>query len=218
MEGGNDVSMIDHLVFASDDLPKASALVAELLGVAPTPGGSHIGKGTRNELLSLGGATYLEVIGPDTAQPAPDGPRPFGIDELTEPALVAWCVRPVRPLRKIVLEAREAGIEFGDVSAMSRRRPDGVLLEWELTVPQFDGPFGRALPFMIDWADSAHPSDTLQPVVRLVRLDVFHPQPHKLGTVFDIIGLTSGVAVHDADQPGLRARIATAQGEVTLTS
>jgi hypothetical protein len=71
---------------------------------------------------------------------------------------------------------------------------------------------------MIDWADSAHPSDTLQPVVRLVRLDVFHPHPHKLGTVFDIIGLTSGVAVHDADQPGLRARIATAQGEVTLTS
>ena len=210
--------MIDHLVFASDDLPTASALVAELLGVAPTPGGSHLGKGTRNELLSLGGATYLEVIGPDDAQPAPDEPRPFGIDELVEPALVAWCVRPSRPLREIVAEAREAGIEFGDVSAMSRRRPDGVLLEWELTVPQFDGPFGRALPFMIDWADSSHPSDTLPPEVRLAGLDVLHPHPDTLRTAFDIIGLTSDVSVLRANQPGLLARIATTRGEVTLTS
>jgi hypothetical protein len=210
--------MIDHLVFASDDLPKASALIAELLGIAPTPGGSHVGKGTRNELLSLGGATYLEVIGPDEAQPAPDGPRPFGIDDLVEPALVAWCVRPSRPLREIVSEARQAGIEFGDVSAMSRRRPDGVLLEWELTVPQFDGPFGRALPFMIDWADSSHPTDTLPPAVQLVQLDVLHSEPERLSMAFDIIGLSSGVAIHDADQPALRARLATARGEVTLTS
>ena len=210
--------MIDHLVFASDDLPTASALVTELLSVAPTPGGSHVGQGTRNELVSLGGATYLEVIGPDDAQPAPDGARPFGIDDLIEPALVAWCVRPSRPLREIVAEARKDGIEFGDVSAMSRRRPDGVLLEWELTVPQFDGPFGRALPFMIDWADSSHPSDTLPPAVRLVGLDVVHPQPAKLRTAFDIIGLTSDVSVHQAAQPGLRARVATAGGDVTLTS
>ena len=210
--------MIDHLVFASDDLDRATALIAELLGVVPTPGGSHVGKGTRNELLSLGGTTYLELIGPDDAQPAPDGPRPFGIDDLVEPALVAWCVRPSRPLREIVAEARAAGIEFGDVSAMSRRRPDGVLLQWELTVPQFDGPFGRALPFMIDWAESAHPSDTLPPAVRLVELDVLHPEPNKLSTAFGIIGLTSGVSVHQADHPALRARIATARGEVTLTS
>lgn len=218
IDRGNDVSMIDHLVFASDDLPKASALIAELLGIAPTPGGSHVGKGTRNELLSMGGATYLEVIGPDEAQPAPDGPRPFGIDDLVEPALVAWCVRPSRPLREIVVEAREVGIEFGDVSAMSRRRPDGVLLDWELTVPQFGGPFGRALPFLIDWAVSPHPTDTLPPAVQLVQLDILHSQPERLSMAFDIIGLTSGVAIHDADQPALRARIATARGEVTLTS
>jgi hypothetical protein len=210
--------MIDHLVFASDDLPTASALISELVGVAPTPGGSHVGKGTRNELLSLGGATYLEVIGPDDAQPAPDGPRPFGVDDLIEPALVAWCVRPSRPLREIVAAARKAGIEFGDVSAMSRQRPDGVLLKWELTVPQFDGPFGRALPFMIDWADSSHPSDTLPPAVRLDGLDVLHPQPGMLRTAFDIIGLTSDVSLHEANKSALRARIATARGEVTLTS
>src|SRR4051812_1839265 len=123
----NDVTMIDHLVFASNDLPTASAHIAAVLGVTPQPGGGHIGRGTYNELLSLGGATYLEVIGPDPAQSTPDSPRPFGIDGLAGPALVAWCVRPERPLREIVAEARAAGIDFGEVAAMSRRRPDGVL-------------------------------------------------------------------------------------------
>ena len=210
--------MIDHLVYASQDLPGASAAIGGLLGVLPTPGGRHVGHGTYNELMSLGGATYLEVIGPDPTQPALDGPMPFGIDDLIEPALVAWCVRPRRPLTEILSEARSIGIELGEVTQMSRRRPDGVLLEWTLTFPQLDGPFGLALPFMIDWADSAHPSATLQPAVRLVELEVFHPEPQQLRDAFDIIGLDTGVTIQRGDQPSLRARIETQRGEVTLTS
>jgi hypothetical protein len=210
--------MIDHLVFASDDLPSASAAVADLLGVAPTPGGRHVGHGTYNELLGLGGATYLEVIGPDPEQPAPDGPRPFGIDNLARPALVAWCVRPTRPLAEIIDEARTAGIELGDVTAMSRRRPDGVLLEWTLTFPQLAGRFGMALPFMIDWAQSSHPTDTLAAPVQLLGLDVMHPDIQPLRTAFDIIGLTTGVELREGSQPALRATIATSTGEVTLSS
>jgi Glyoxalase-like domain len=211
--------MIDHLVYASDDLPSASATVADLLGVAPTPGGHHVGHGTYNELLALGGATYLEVIGPDPTQPPPDGPRPFGIDGLARPALVAWCVRPARPLAEIIDEARAAGIELGDVAAMSRRRPDGVLLEWKLTFPQLTGRFGMALPFMIDWAQSSHPTDTLPPAVDLRRLDVTHPDARSLRTAFDIIGITTGtVELHEGPQPALRATVAAPTGEVTVSS
>jgi Glyoxalase-like domain len=209
--------MIDHLVYASRDLPRASAAIGELLGELPAPGGRHVGHGTYNELLSLGGATYLEVIGPDPTQ-ALDGPLPFGIDDLIEPALVAWCVRPRRPLTEIIVAARSAGIELGEATQMSRRRPDGVLLEWTLTLPQLDGPFGLALPFMIDWGESAHPSATLPPGVRLVELEVLHPEPEQLGDAFDIIGLDAGVTIQQSDQPALRARIETQRGEVTLTS
>ena len=210
--------MIDHLVYASNDLPSAAVAVAETMGVALQPGGSHVGRGTYNELLSLGGATYLEVIGPEPSQPRPDGPRPFGIDALAAPALVAWCVRPRRPLSAIVDEARAAGIDFGDVSAMSRRRPDGVLLEWTLTQPQLDGPLGRALPFMIDWGGAAHPSDSLPPAVRLVGLDMFTPDTALLRAALDIVGGVSDVEVHHSDAAGLRARIETSKGDVTLSS
>jgi hypothetical protein len=211
--------MIDHLVYASNDLPVASASVTELLGATPTPGGHHVGRGTYNELLELGGATYLEVIGPDPSQPPPDGPRPFGIDSLTQPALVAWCVRPPRPLEAIVLDARAAGIELGEVTAMSRRRPDGVFLQWELTLPQLDGPYGRALPFMIDWGTSVHPTDMLQSSVRLLELEVVHPDPAALYAAFEIIGLRDSViTIRQGPEPALRARIAAESGVVTLTS
>jgi hypothetical protein len=215
--------VIDHLVYASTDLVTASADISELLGVAPTPGGSHIGVGTQNALLSLGGATYLEIIGPDPAQPEPVGPRPFGIDALSAPALVAWCVRPSRPLVAVVAAARAAGIDFGAVAAMSRRRPDGVLLEWDLTFPQLDGPFGRALPFLIDWGASPHPTDTMSQgvasqVVRLVGLDIVHPQPDSLLKALDIIGLGAGYEIRQGERVALSARLATPRGDVTLTS
>ena len=212
------VGMIDHLVYASNDLPGTSANIAELIGATPTPGGSHIGRGTYNELLSLGGATYLEIIGPDPTQPAPDMPRPFGIDGLTAPALVAWCVRPLRPLLEIIIDAHAAGIELGDVTAMSRRRPDGVVLKWESTFPQLTGPFGPALPFMIDWGESPHPTGTLPAAARLVELDVVHPDTRALRTALEIIGVGPNVSLRDGAQPALRATIATAAGEVTLTS
>jgi hypothetical protein len=209
--------VIDHLVYASDDLPRASAAVADLLGVTPTAGGHHVGHGTYNELLALGGPTYLEVIGPDPEQPAPDGPRPFGIDGLLHPALVAWCVRPSRPLAEIVDEARAAGIELGDVTAMSRRRPDGVLLKWKLTFPQLTGRFGMALPFMIDWGDSPHPTETLPAGVDLLGLEVTYPDVEALRTAFDIIGITTGVELREGPEPALRATIATQAGEVTMS-
>ena len=100
---------------------------------------------------------------------------------------------------------------------MSRRRLDGVLLEWELTVAQLDGPFGRALPFMIDWGRSAHPTDSLAKSARLIRLDVEHPDPRLLGVALEIIGVATDVEVHRGDRPAIHARIATTRGEVTLT-
>ena len=209
--------MIDHLVYAAPNLAHASANIADLFGATPTPGGSHVGRGTSNELLALGGATYLEVIGPDPAQPEPDGGRQFGIDRLPAPALVAWCVRPARPLEEVVAEARDAGVDFGGVTAMSRRRPDGSLLEWRLTFPQLDGPFGCALPFLIDWGTSPHPTDTLSTAAQLARLDITHDDPRLLRTALDIIGAREDVEII-LGAPALAATIETQRGVVILTS
>jgi hypothetical protein len=121
-------------------------------------------------------------------------------------------------LDEIITDARAAGVELGDVAAMSRRRPDGVLLEWKLTFPQLSGRFGMALPFMIDWGESSHPTDSLPAAVRLTGLAVTHPDAAALRTAFEIIGITTEVELREGAEPALRATIATPAGEVTLAS
>ena len=96
---------IDHLVFAGPDLDDAAASVTTILGVPPVPGGRHAGFGTHNRLLGLGGGAYLEVIGSDPAQGEPPEPRPFGIDGMAGPRLVAWAVRST----SIVADVARAG-------------------------------------------------------------------------------------------------------------
>lgn len=211
---------IDHLVYATPDLQTAVAEIESRFGVAPTPGGAHLGSGTFNALLGLGNRTYLEIIGPDPAQPDPEWPRPFGIDTLETSSLVAWCASPHRPLDEVAADARAAGFEPGAVRAMTRQRPDGVILEWTLTEPPADG----VLPFFIDWGRTAHPSESLPVGGTLVALDLFHPQPRTidlmLSAVSDEAALgdeESKISLNFADRPGLAAEILTANGTMILS-
>ena len=100
---------IDHLVYATPDLTAGVKQVEALLGIQATPGGQHPGEGTRNALIALGPASYLEIIGPDPDQPKPLRPRKFGIDDLKGSRLVTWAAKGTN-LTQIVAEARRRGV------------------------------------------------------------------------------------------------------------
>ena len=149
---------MDHLVFAAPDLREGCAAIERTLGVAPSPGGRHRGRGTRNAILAIGPLSYLEIIAPDPEQPAPAGSRWFSIDSLTTPRLVGWAAAAT-DLRGIVERAASRGVRLGAVQAGSRTRTDGIVLSWEVTDPTVilgDG----LVPFFIDWKSSPHPSST----------------------------------------------------------
>jgi hypothetical protein len=207
--------MIDHLVLAT---PHLAATVDDLeadWGVALTAGGSHVGRGTRNALAGLGGATYLEVVGPDPSQPDPPFPRPFGVDVLDSASLVTWCSRPARPLAEVVDEAERLGVHLGRASDMSRRRPDGVLLQWQLTPPSLGPPFDGVLPFVIDWKASPHPTSSLPHEATLVALQLAHPNADLVRTFVDILGHDDRIEVSEG-AAAVRARINTPSGIVLL--
>ncbi len=210
-------SVIDHLVFATTDLEATVAELTERLGVEPVPGGVHPGRGTRNELVGLGGRTYLEIIGPDHDQPDPPGGRPFGIDDLGRPRLVAWCARPRRSLIDLRAAALATHWAIGEIHRMSRTRPDGVTFDWQLTLPTI-GPAGVAvLPFLIDWGTSAHPSESLDHPIGLLELRIECPNPPGVAEQLSVVGELGSVEFIEAARPGLSALLSTPSGPLGLS-
>jgi hypothetical protein len=157
--------VIDHIVYATPDLEATVTDLGSRTGIELTPGGRHVGHGTRNYLAGLGDGAYLEVIGPDLEQPPAESPWPFGVDTLDAPVLVAWAVR-VNDMDAALRAARTNGWDPGSAAAMGRLRPDGVQLTWMLT------PWTSPHPFLIDWGRTPHPSESAPPGLRLVTLTV----------------------------------------------
>ncbi len=179
-----NTSSFDHLVIAVPDLEEYVEQSADLLGVKAIDGGAHPGLGTANALLglelgddlteSLGLArprganplTYLEILGPDPEQdPALAAGRLPGI---TAPTVQRWAIRPddFDGVVTAAARSREPRVDLGEVHDMTRRRPDGVVLDWRLT-RRTPLPWSGIQPFLIDWKDSEHPASQEMPWVRL---------------------------------------------------
>ena len=201
---------IDHLVYATPDLEATVAEIIKSWGVTPTEGGRHDGRGTRNALLAIGGGTYLEVIGPDLGQPEPPGPRPFGIDALAEPALVAWAAG-VPNLDLWIAWARSRGVDAGEAAGMSRTTPTGETLRWRLTPPPSDN--DGVLPFLIEWPGTT-PAATAATGVTLMSFVLSHPSTALASRVAEY-----GVAATVEPGPAsLTATLLTPSGVVELHS
>ncbi|MEZ5230187.1 MAG: VOC family protein [Acidimicrobiales bacterium] len=211
-------AQIDHLVIAATDLAWLRRWWDERTGVHAVDGGAHDGRGTRNALVGLAGGvgatTYLELIGPDPEQPTPPEPRSFGIDDLPPevPTFVTFAVS-VDDLESAVATVASVGLTPGPIVAMSRLRPDGVRLSWRLAVPDL-AEHGGAQPFLIEWGDTPHPSQSLPGGAELLELSVESPASEPLAAMFDALGLTIGVT--PADRPMLNASIQTPNGVLDI--
>jgi len=206
------VAIVDHLVYATPDLQAGIERVERLIGLRASAGGQHPGRGTRNALLALGPATYLEIIGPDPEQPTPSLPRPFGIDDLKEPKLTTWAAKATG-LEKLVSDAQRLGIQFGAVIPGSRRRTDGVMLTWRYTDPR-TVVAGGLVPFFIDWGTTPHPAATATRGASLVALRAEHPDVESIQKTLNALGLN--LHVQKGPRAALVARINGPRGNVEL--
>lgn len=206
------IAKIDHLVFATPNLAAGVEQVEKLLGVKTVPGGQHPGAGTRNALIRLGELTYLEIIGPDPDQQKPTSSRRFDIDDLKSSRLVTWAAKST-DLDALVRNAKQHGVNLGQVQAGSRRRPDGVLLAWRLTVSRASNA-GGIIPFFIDWGTTEHPASSLPKGCTLVALRAEHPDADRVRAELSSLGLTLRVDARPA--PALIATIHTPTGDVEL--
>jgi len=205
---------VDHLVYTVPDLQGGIDAAETLFGVRAAPGGQHPGQGTRNALIALGPATYLEIIGPDPEQPRPPAGRRFGIDDLKAPHLFTWVAKG-RSLERFAADAKARGIDLGAVIPGSRRRPDGVVLKWTYTDPN-TVLADRLIPYFIDWGTSPHPSATAAAGVTLTSLRAEHPDAARVQAMLHALGLA--LTVTRGPKPSLIATFDSPKGRVELRS
>ena len=204
--------MVDHLVYATPDLERTVTALTRQVGIAPVAGGAHPGRGTRNALLALGPASYLEIIGPDRDQGDHVAPRWFGIDALTAPRIVTWAAKG-SDLAAFRRRSLATGVLLGEVASGSRQRPDGRTLSWELTDPTplvDDG----LVPFFIDWGMSPHPATHATSGLVLVGLRAEHPRAARVRVSLDALGLP--LDVREAAFPSLIATIDGPRGQLVV--
>jgi hypothetical protein len=203
---------LDHLVLAVPRLADGVAGFQRRTGVRPVKGGSHTSLGTANYLVGLGDDAYLEIIGPDTDQPDPGRPRPFGIDELTVSRVMAWCVRPA-DLDRSIESARARGYDPGSPQTMSRSAPNGARLTWRLTSLPHE-PADGLVPFLIDWLTTAHPTTAGLPTLPLHSFEAEHPDPERIR--MRLAALDVELPVRSGPEPRLLVTLQGPKGLIAL--
>jgi hypothetical protein len=206
------LARVDHLVYATPDLPRGIDEIEQLLGVRASAGGQHRNWGTHNALLALGPRAYLEIIAPDPTQPPPARPRPFGLDTLRRSRLVAWAANG-SDLDSLHARAAQNGVQLGNVLIGSRERPDGKVLSWKLT-DLYRVVADGIVPFFIDWGASVHPAGGAAKGARLLALRAETPDAAQVVEQLTIVSVN--LPVESGAAPALVATIDCPRGKVEL--
>jgi hypothetical protein len=200
---------LDHLAVSAMTLEEGVAHVEAALGVALAPGGQHPLMATHNRLLGLGDV-YLEVIAADPAAPPPARPRWFDLDRFSgTPRLTNWIAACDD------LEAELAQGPDGAGLPVALARGD---LRWQMAVPATGRlPFDDAFPALIRWDGTLHPAGLLPDAgVRLLRLEIAHPQAADLRAALDGRLADPRVVIVAGPEKAMQASFATPGGTRVL--
>ncbi|MGH1588301.1 VOC family protein [Methylobacterium phyllosphaerae] len=209
---------LDHLVVVAPDLAEGVTHVRDCLGLIMPEGGRHRELGTRNHLLRLGEALFLEVIAVDQEAPPPSRARWFGLDDAAQ-VRADW--EEGRRLRGLVartddldgvlaahgtLLGQAATMTRGDLSWRFGLRPDGA---W---------PADGAAPCVMAWGPRGNPARGMPDLgAHLDAVELAHPDPDGVAALHGRLGLGNPPHLARGALPRFTARITTPSGTRTLT-
>ncbi len=193
-------------MYAVPDLENSMEEIASITGIVPSDGGVHPGNGTRNALLGLSNSSYLEIIGPDKKQNLENTLGELLVSKNTS-GIRAWAVA-VSDLASVADVAQELGFGVRDRKEMSRKTPEGSLLEWELLFLE-----DALLPFFIDWKGSEHPARKAPSGCGLLELSISAEEPKVYQELLNKFQLEVSVS---EGEPAISAIIRSPKGAWSL--
>jgi len=207
----NDSTTIpDHFLVGTSDLHAAAADFGRTTGVEPVFGGEHPLWGTANYLVSLGQGSYLELIGPTPGKK----PHALGVAlrDFEAPTLF-WFAARAKWIDDAPAVFQKLGLRANPPASGTRATPGGDAISWRLADVTGHA-YGGCIPFLIDWQDSTHPSESIAQSLQFARFEISHPEAAELNAVFARIGLS--VVVSQGD-PQLSLGLVGPRGELELT-
>ena len=219
---------IDHVVIAVADPDEAAAQLERELGLAATGGGRHDALGTFNRLIWLG-ESYIELIGVFDRALAESSwigaPTLRALD--TGGGFVTWAIA-TDDLERDMAALRGAGSDLGQPIAGERRRTDGQIVRWRLSMPRQLGPDDPQFliehdPTSAEWTptDRANRSAQRHPIGWPVRLEALElPVDDVTRTIRHFLRTTglhfrpslSGARSRDANIGGQTVRLRLGRG------
>ena len=206
-----DLSRIDHIILGTNDLQKGIAELERLTGVRAVFGGAHLGRGTQNALIALGGEHYLEILAPNP-EDSGSSESVEGLQALTALTPIGWAAR-THDMTALERDLRSRGVEIGEIRPGARNLPDGSRLAWKTL--GFPPSASSLLPFFIEWDRAgAHPSSTSPVGCRLTGFALENPAPDTLRESLRAAGLP--VEVREVKESRIRVALTCPQGKVEL--
>jgi hypothetical protein len=204
----SDLSRVDHVILAIDDLQKGIEELESRTGVRAEFGGAHPGRGTQNALISLGEHHYLEILAPNPKEKG--GEMTGELRKLTTLTPIGWAAR-ANDLPSTQRLLRDHGAQTGEIRPGARNRPDGTRLAWKTL--DITSPASPLLPFFIEWDHAtAHPSATSPGGCRLAGLFLEDPNPAPLRDALQAAGV--GVEVREGKESRIHLSLACPKGTV----
>ena len=144
-ENKTDVLELDHTSICGSNLDTLKQLFTDV-GLTPDFGGPHGNGVTQMAAVGFDDGTYIELIAPVKAgvTTGSDWATYMGEDAVS----CAWAVG-TNVLLQDVDRLKKAGVPVTAPTPGSRKRPDGMSIEWNLAVVG-SGTAGSVLPFMIE--------------------------------------------------------------------
>ena len=204
---------IDHIVYCVPNLEIAIRDLETKLGVKANIGGQHTTQGTKNALIKIGSACYLEILAIDETNKHIAPPRWMGIDLLESAKVTRWALKStsINADSKILSRYNP---RMGKVIGGSRKMPNGNTLSWQIAMPLSE-PEVEIVPFITDWSESeTHPTDSLNHDCELMELRLTHPKPNGIIGLFERMNIDINIST--AEKASIGITIKSPKGIIRL--